>query len=185
MSGALPRRMAPVLWFTGLSGSGKTTVAESLKRRLEKCGNRVLVLDGDQVRDRLHRHLDFSVEGIKENNALIAGLCQRLRRDCDVILVPIISPFAVSRRHARETLGAGFYEVYFEVDLATVSARDPKGLYGKARRNEITNMIGVSPQVPYEPPDSADLVVHSSTETAEQSVSNVLDFVLERLEQSP
>src|SRR4030042_3603388 len=141
-----------VFWFTGLSGSGKTTVATSVKPLLESCCYSVLVLDGDDVRKHRHIHLGFTEEDIKQNNALIAELCRACRQNHEVILVPIISPYESSRKQARALLGDGFFEIYFSVDLETVIRRDVKGLYSKAKRNEITNLIGFSPGNVYEPP---------------------------------
>ena len=92
---------AAVFWFTGLSGAGKTTIAEGVMRRLTEDGLRVLVLDGDDVRARLHRDLGFTEADIKENNALLVELCHTHRADHDAILVPIISPYACSRHAAR------------------------------------------------------------------------------------
>ena len=175
-------KRAPVFWFTGLSGAGKTTVAEVVGERLEARGHEVLTLDGDDVRNELHVHLGFSAADITENNTLIVDLCRRHRGEADAVLVPIISPFADSRRRAREALAPGFYEVYLRADLETVRARDVKGLYGKASRGEIADLIGCSPEVPYEPPRSADLIIDTAAESPEESASRLLKFALERIE---
>lgn len=173
---------APVFWFTGLSGSGKTTVAAAIGERLEARGHEVLTLDGDDVRNELHVHLGFSAADITENNTLIVELCRRHRDEADAVLVPIISPFADSRRRAREALAPGFYEVYFRADLDTVRARDVKGLYTRASRGEIGDLIGVAPEVPYQPPRAADLIIDTMAESPAESVSRFLGFALERIE---
>jgi adenylyl-sulfate kinase len=174
-------KRAGVFWFTGLSGAGKTTVAERLKPMLESLGYSVLVLDGDDIRARLHRHLGFTEPEILENNRLIAEHCREVRGDFDVILVPIISPYAVSRKHARDLLGEGFYEVYFDANLETVMARDVKGLYAKARRNELGNLIGYSPKMVYDRPQNSDFVVHSGSESVEESTRRFGNFVIKSL----
>lgn len=177
----MTRPQAQVYWFTGLSGAGKSTIAEGVCRHLEEDGIRVLVLDGDDIRKRLHRHLGFSEAEIKENNALVAGLCRDSRRDHGVILVPIISPYAVSRRDAGAMLDSGFFEVYCKADLQVVLKRDIKGLYAKARNGEIDNMIGLSPEAPYEAPENPDLTLETDSEKPEASISRLYDFVRENL----
>lgn len=170
-----------VFWFTGLSGSGKTTVATAVKELLEAAGYAVLVLDGDDVRKRLHVHLGFSEADIKKNNQLIAGLCQEALRHYDVIMVPIISPYRVSRAEARLLLGKRFYEIFFAADLETVMQRDVKGLYKLARENKIRNLIGYSPSNVYEPPEAPDLIIDSRMETIEDSTDKLHGFILTQL----
>lgn len=170
-----------IFWFTGLSGSGKTTVAEGVKPLLEADGYSILILDGDDIRKRLHKHLGFSKKDIISNNALIAELCKKHRESYDVILVPIIAPFTSSRKKARASLGKGFYEIYFRADIKTVAKRDVKGLYSKAGRNEIRDLIGYSPGTVYQPPQKPDLALDSGTDSAEKSVSCFYNFVIDKL----
>ena len=161
---------APIFWFTGLSGAGKTTIAEGVKKHLEEDGLRVLILDGDDVRNRLHRHLGFSESDIRENNALIAQLCANLRGRHDVILVPIISPYAESRKAAKEELSPGFFEVFCRAGLDIVAERDVKGLYAKAQQNEMDNLIGYSPGYPYEEPENPDVILDSGAASSEETI---------------
>lgn len=171
-----------VFWFTGLSGAGKSTIADAARRQLEDDGCRVLILDGDDIRGRLHRHLGFSDSDIKENNRLISELCAERRAEVDVIMVPIISPFRASRLAARQLLSPGFFEVYVEAQVDTVMARDVKGLYSKARAGEIGGMIGVSPDaVPYEAPLNADLVISSDATPAAEAIAAMTGFVRQQL----
>lgn len=170
-------KQAPVFWFTGLSGSGKTTVAEGVKALLERDGHSVLVLDGDQVRNRLHTDLGFSKDEILENNLRIASLCQARRTEHDVVLVPIISPYRVSREAARNFLRRDFHEIFFSADLQCVMSRDPKGLYAKARRNEIRDLIGFSAGSPYEAPARPDFVVDTQTQEVRRSVEDLYRFI--------
>lgn len=172
---------ATVFWFTGLSGAGKTTVANALAESLIQQGHRVLILDGDYVRQNLHIDLGFSPADIMKNNALIAELCIKYRHEYNVILVPIISPYRQSRQKARDLLSPEFYEVYFSANLETVIARDVKGLYAKASRGEIPNMIGLSPESVYEPPLKPDYIVDSSCQQIKDSTSGLESFVLQHL----
>ena len=144
-------------------------------------GFSVLILDGDDVRRKLHTHLGFSEADIKKSNELIVGLCQASRNDVDAIFVPIISPFDSSRADARSILGEGFYEIYFSADLSTVMARDVKGLYAKAKRNEIENMIGYSPTTVYQPPQNLYITLHSGIESVDVSLMRFCEFVLEEM----
>lgn len=171
-------RHAAILWFTGMSGAGKTTLATGLRDALRAAGSKVLILDGDDVRTRLHRHLGFTPEDIRLNNELITGLCQDNRADHDYILVPIISPYRDSRVAARERLSPGFHEIHVTATLDVLHARDTKGLYGAAQRREIDNLIGVSPGIPYDVPDNPDLLIDSGKEELERSRARLLAFAL-------
>ena len=168
---------APVFWFTGLSGSGKSTVAEAANTRFTQDGVKVLMLDGDDVRRRLHRDLGFSESDIKTNNSLIAELCEKNRRDYGVIIVPIISPFRSSRAAARRLLTPGYFEIYIQASVNIVRRRDVKGLYSMADRDEITNLIGYSPGSVYEPPTNADLTLPTGLKSEQTIIDTFCDFV--------
>ena len=172
------RAGAAIFWFTGLSGSGKTTVAYGASKILAREGMTVEILDGDRVRAQLHKNLGFSRGDIIENNQRIAALCAEMRASCDAILVPIISPYLESRAAARSQLAPRFYEIYFAAPLPTLMARDPKGLYARAIKGEIPNFIGLSPDSPYEAPPSPELTIDSSRESYETSISRLVDFVV-------
>lgn len=168
---------ALVFWFTGLSGAGKSTIANCVQAHMLKKGQRVLILDGDDVRQRLHVHLGFTPKDIRQNNALITKLCASERTQYDIILVPIISPYRDSRKEARQMLSPGFFEVYFCATLDVVSVRDVKGIYAKARAHEIDNLIGFSPKSVYEAPENPDLALDSGKESVEESVGKFLNFI--------
>ncbi len=172
---------ALIFWFTGLSGSGKTTIATATRDLLKNQGHDVLVLDGDDVRERLHVHLGFTEKDIKKNNELIAGLCQKFQDRYHAIFVPIISPYNASRQKARDFFGQRFYEIYFCASLETVAQRDPKGLYAKARSGEIANLIGYSPGAVYEPPPTPDLVIDSGNDPVANSIRKFHEFVVAKL----
>jgi len=171
-----------VFWFTGLSGSGKTTVATGVNRLLESEGYSVLIIDGDDVRRELNTHLGFTEKDIKKNNTLIVDLCRAHRNDYDILLVPVIAPYKSSRKQARAILGDGFFEIYFSADLDTVIKRDVKGLYSKAKRDEIHDLIGYSPGNVYESPQSPDFVVNSGCDSVEKSVAEFHEFIVSKLE---
>ena len=169
----MTRGEAIVIWFTGLSSAGKSTVADGIEALLREDGIRVLILDGDDVRRRYHRHLGFSADDIKTNNRLIVDLCRAHRDRYDVLLVPIISPYVESRLDARRRLSPGFFEIHCTASLETVRQRDVKGLYSKAQNGEIGNLIGVSPETPYQPPASPDLRLHTGHQSPDDSIERL------------
>lgn len=158
---------AIVAWFTGLSGSGKSTIAGHVAGLLRASGRSVRILDGDVVRTELHRHLGFSPADIRENNRLIADLCRQSLDRYDVILVPVIAPFRDARAAARALLGPAFVEVYVRASMPEVMRRDPKGLYQQVQEGRLTGFIGLSPDVPYEPPEAPEIVLDTEANDAE------------------
>ena len=170
-------KRALVLWFTGLSGSGKTTISREAARILEERGRSCLMLDGDEVRSRIHHHLGFSREDIVKNNGLIMRLCEEERSRYDFIFVPIISPFASSRQQAREILGDGFAEVYIECGAEELKRRDPKGLYEKSRKGQIKNLIGFSEELPYEAPVSPEITLRTDKLPLNECVNALIQFI--------
>jgi adenylyl-sulfate kinase len=172
---------AIVAWFTGLSGAGKSTIANRVADLLRADGRRVRILDGDVVRTELHRHLGFSPADIRENNRLIAGLCQQSAAGWDVILVPVISPFRDARVAARELLGRSFVEVYVRASIPEVMRRDPKGLYRQVQEGRITGFIGLSPEVPYEPPEAPEIVLDTERADAAECARHLASWLEGRL----
>jgi len=155
--GARPSRGATV-WFTGLSGSGKSTVAVAVEERLVAAGRPAYLLDGDNLRQGLNGDLGFSAEDRAENVRRV-GEVARLFADAGVVaLVPVISPYAADRARVREIhelAGLAFVEVFIDTPLEVCEARDPKGLYVKARAGEITGFTGIDD--PYEAPAAPEL----------------------------
>lgn len=167
-----------VFWFTGMSGAGKSTIAHEVFRRLHDDGAKVLILDGDAVRSTYHRHLGFTAADIREHLRLVAERCVEAMADHDVVLVPVISPLADARAAARRRIGANFRLVYVRASIATLEERDPKGLYARARRGEMTDLIGYSPgAVPFEEPADADLVLDTDAATEENEIAALTAFV--------
>lgn len=166
-----------VLWFTGLSGSGKTTIANGLSAILNSWGKTVIVLDGDVLRNTIHKHLKFTPQDIKKNNELIAKVCVRCKKQYDYVLVPVISPFAESRQKAKDLIGKNFIEIYVKASLDTVIKRDIKGLYSRALRGEIQNFIGIDPYVPYEAPENPDIVLETETEDVNILLKKLINYL--------
>lgn len=166
-----------VLWLTGLSGSGKTTIAEALRKELEVKGKRVCVIDGDAVRNAHERHLGFSREDIRENNRRIAELAREKSASHDVVLVPVIAPYREDRVRNREIIGETYTEVFVDCPLAVCEKRDVKGLYKKARAGEIANLIGVSIAHPYEKPIAPHVVIDTSKVAVGEGVAMILKYI--------
>ncbi len=166
--------MTKVLWFTGLSGSGKTTISEKLKEVLESEGKTVDVLDGDVVRNTLHQNLGFSREDIKTNNHLISKLAKERLGKFDIILVPIISPYTEDRQAARELIGESFIEIFIDCPLEICINRDVKGLYKKALAGEMDPLIGMDDEHPYQPPINPEIHIKTEQNTLEKNVESIL-----------
>ncbi|MBI2253687.1 MAG: adenylyl-sulfate kinase [Proteobacteria bacterium] len=164
-----------VIWLTGLSGSGKSTLAMGLERELFAKGRQVYVLDGDALRSGLNNDLGFGPEARAENIRRTAEVA-RLFADAGLIVITsLISPYAIERERARNIIGPHFHEVYVKADLATCEARDPKGLYARARAGEIRNFTGID--APYEAPKAADLEIDTSSVAPEAALSTLLGYV--------
>ena len=159
------------LWFTGLSGAGKTTLAERIDKILRARGMKVEMLDGDVVRTNLSKGLGFSKEDRDTNIKRIGFVCKILSRNGVVAIASAISPYRDVRDEVRQDIG-DFVEVYVNCPLEVLVERDVKGLYKKALAGEIKNFTGVSD--PYEPPLNPEVIVDSSKETPEESVARIL-----------
>ncbi len=149
-----------VLWFTGLSGSGKSTLAMTLEQRLFDQGYQVYVLDGDNVRGGLNANLGFSPEDRAENIRRVSEVAALLTDAGVIVITAFISPYLADRERARAVAGDNFHEIYIEADLETCEARDPKGLYKRARNGEIGEFTGIS--APYETPSHPNLVINTA-----------------------
>nr|WP_309688699.1 adenylyl-sulfate kinase [Armatimonas sp.] len=165
-----------VIWLTGLSGAGKTTVAHGLAEALRERGiGKLEVLDGDAVRENLSKGLGFSKADRDTNVARIAFVAQLLARNEVNVIVAAISPYAEARAAARERIGEGFIEVHVDCSLPELVRRDVKGLYAKALAGELAHFTGVSD--PYEAPEHPDIRISSESQSAEQSVAAIMAFL--------
>ncbi|MBI2172559.1 MAG: adenylyl-sulfate kinase [Chloroflexi bacterium] len=166
-----PAERGVTIWFTGLSGAGKSTIADKVEAYLRAAGRKVEVLDGDVVRTNLSKGLGFSKEDRDTNIRRIGFVGKLLTRNGVAVLVAAISPYRDVRDEVRRDIG-DFVEVYVHCPLDELVRRDAKGLYAKALRGEIQNFTGVSD--PYEEPLHPEVVVHTDRETAEESVAKVI-----------
>jgi len=172
----LNEHKSAILWFTGLSGSGKSTLSNAVEAYLHQQGARTFVLDGDNIRQGLCNDLGFSDKSRKENIRRI-GEVSKLMMDAGVItLTAFISPFRRDRRIVRDITNEGdFIEILCNANPEVCEKRDPKGLYKKARAGEIKDFTGISS--PYEVPEHPEIIVETGTQTVEESVTQVIDYL--------
>jgi bifunctional enzyme CysN/CysC len=162
-----------ILWFTGLSGAGKSTIANLVEKRLHADGRQTYLLDGDNVRHGLNKDLGFTNEDRVENIRRVAEVAKLMVDAGLIVLVSFISPFRSERRMARALVGPGeFFEVHVDTSLAAAEARDVKGLYKKARRGELKNFTGIDS--PYEPPEAPEVHLDTGSLSPEDSASQVI-----------
>ena len=165
-----------VLWFTGLSGSGKSTVAGTLENELHRAGYHTYLLDGDNVRFGLCKDLGFSDADRKENIRRVGEVAKLMVDAGVIVLTAFISPHRVEREQVRELLGIDeFVEVHVDADLAICEQRDPKGLYKKARAGEIKNFTGIDSV--YEAPEKPEIYLDNGKQPLAQSVQQLIDFL--------
>ena len=175
------RQKSKVVWFTGLSGAGKTTLAKRLEEELFARNYMVQILDGDNIRSGINNNLSFSEEDRKENIRRIAEV-SKLFLNCGIIAInSFISPTQEVRHIARDIIGKeDFIEVYINAPLDVCEKRDVKGLYAKARSGEITDFTGIGS--PFELPFEADLEIRTDLLSIEESVQKLLDYLLPRIQ---
>ena len=170
------RQSAKAIWLTGLSGSGKTTIAVGLEKKLAEAGNIARVLDGDILRDGINKDLGFSETDRYENIRRIAEI-NKLFNQCGIITInAFISPTHAIRELARQIIGEGsFIEIYVDASLEECVRRDPKGLYRKALAGELKDFTGVD--APYQPPLNPDIIIDTEKTTEEESIENAFKFI--------
>jgi bifunctional enzyme CysN/CysC len=171
-----------VVWLTGLSGAGKSTIAQALERELFHRAMHTYVLDGDNIRHGLNSNLGFSPEDREENIRRVSEVAKLMADAGAVVITAFISPYRMDRRRAREIAlegNAEFIEVFVDAPLEVCETRDPKNLYKKARAGEIRDFTGIG--APYEAPEDPEIVVHTDEQTVDESVATILDQLLPRL----
>jgi adenylylsulfate kinase len=169
------------IWFTGLSGAGKTTISEAVAVRIDSPRERlrqreVVILDGDRIRQTLTTNLGFTPEDRAENIRQIGQIARDLTLEGSIVLVAAIAPYRDIRDELRGQIGA-FVEVYVNASLAVCEARDPKGLYRRARAGEIDRFTGIDD--PYEAPLNPEVVCYTDRESIEESVEKVINYLIE------
>ena len=165
-----------IIWFTGLSGAGKTTISQAVDEHLHRMGFRTFVLDGDKLRRGLCRDLGFSTEERIENIRRIGEVAKLFLEAGVIVLVALISPFRKDRDQARAMVSPGeFYEIFCQCPLEVCEGRDTKGLYRLTRSGEIQNFTGISS--PYEPPLNPDLILDTATHSVEDCVKSALELI--------
>ena len=170
---ALKRQTGVVVWFTGLSGAGKSTIADLVEKRLHALGRHTYLLDGDNVRHGLNRDLGFTDEDRVENIRRVAEVARLMVDAGLIVMVSFISPFRAERRLARDLMGPGeFVEVHVDTPLAVAEQRDVKGLYRKARDGQLKNFTGIDS--PYEPPEAAEIVIDTTRESPEAAAERIV-----------
>ena len=174
---AQKRQTAKCIWFTGLSGAGKTTIANLLEKKLHSQEKHTYLLDGDNVRHGLNRGLGFTDIDRIENIRRVAEVAKLMVDAGLIVLVSFISPFRAERRVARNLFESGeFVEVFVDTPLEECERRDGKGLYAKARRGDLKNFTGLDS--PYEAPEAAEVVLHTHKESNEACVERVLQALM-------
>lgn len=180
MERAKQKKQKPfLLWLTGLSGSGKSTIANALEQELFKSDHHSYILDGDNVRQGLNKDLGFSDEDRVENIRRIAEMSKLFVDAGMIVVTAFISPFKNERKLARDLLDEGeFIEVYVKAPLSVCEERDPKGLYKKARKGEIKNFTGIDS--PYEEPENAEIVLDNAANTVEENVKIIIEYLKQK-----
>ena len=168
-----------VLWFTGLSGSGKSTVANATEKILHEMGLHTYILDGDNVRMGLNKDLGFSAKDRTENIRRITEVAKLFADSGAIVLTAFISPYRADRQNARKIISNNdFIEVFINADLSVCENRDPKGLYKKARAGEIKGFTGID--APYEAPINPELVIDTNKYNIEASAQIVVDYLIKK-----
>ena len=173
-----PAGRGACIWFTGLSGSGKSTTAEALVPLLEARGRVVTVLDGDVVRTHLTRGLGFNKEDRDTNVRRVGYVASEIVRHGGLVVCALVSPYRETRAEVREMVGEGYVEVFVDTPLDVVEARDVKGWYAKARAGEVKEFTGVSD--PYEPPTDPEMTLLTTDTTPESNAQLVLEYLESR-----
>ena len=169
-----------LVWFTGLSGSGKSTIANVVEQKLHKKGIKTYTLDGDNIRNGINKDLTFSPEDRTENIRRIAETANLMIDAGLVVLAAFVSPYKKDRENIKSIVkDVNFVEIYVNTSIEECERRDVKGLYKKARAGEIKNMTGIS--APYEAPENPDLEIKTEKESVEEAALRIIDYIKNKL----
>ncbi|WP_040982436.1 adenylyl-sulfate kinase [Oceanobacillus jeddahense] len=172
----LNNHKSAIVWFTGLSGSGKSTISVELEKELHHLGVRTYRLDGDNIRHGLNKDLGFGPDGRKENIRRIGEVSKLMVEAGLIVLTAFISPYREDRNEVRKMMGHGeFIEVFVNASIKTCEARDPKGLYQKVRAGKMKGFTGVD--APYEAPVNPEIIVNTDVESIEESVQKLMSYL--------
>lgn len=171
----IKNQKACTIWMSGLSGSGKSTIANQLELKLFDIGCHTFILDGDNTRLGLNKDLGFSDDDRTENLRRVAEVCKLMNQAGLIVICSFISPFNKNRELAKEIIGDNFIEVFIDTDLTVCEERDPKGLYKKARNGEIKDFTGISS--PFEIPKNAINLVNNKSEDIDTNVNHLIEYL--------
>ncbi len=174
----LLKQKGAVLWFTGLSGSGKSTAANAVEKKLAEAGKLTYLLDGDNIRHGLNKDLGFGITDRIENIRRIAEVSKLFADAGVIILTAFISPFCQDRNNVRQLLDDRFIEIFVDCSLDVCKSRDPKGLYKKAGTGEIKNFTGIDS--PYEKPVNPEITVHTDTGSVDDCADKIIAYLTAR-----
>ena len=172
---SIKNQKAFTIWMSGLSGSGKSTIANLVEEKLISLGYHTYILDGDNTRMGLNKDLGFSEEARVENIRRVSEVCKLMNDAGLIVICSFISPFEKNREQAKEIIGEGFMEIFIDADLSTCEERDPKGLYKKARTGEIKEFTGISS--PFETPQNATVLKNNTEEDLEKNVNFLIELI--------
>ena len=172
---SIKNQKAFTIWMSGLSGSGKSTIANLVEEKLITLGYHTYILDGDNTRMGLNKDLGFSEESRVENIRRVSEVCKLMNDAGLIVICSFISPFEKNREQAKQIIGEGFMEIFIDADLSTCEERDPKGLYKKARTGEIKEFTGISS--PFENPQNATVLKNNTEEDLEKNVNFLIELI--------
>ena len=173
---SIKNQKAFTIWMSGLSGSGKSTIANLVEEKLISLGYHTYILDGDNTRMGLNKDLGFSEEARVENIRRVSEVCKLMNDAGLIVICSFISPFEKNREQAKEIIGEGFMEIFIDADLSTCEERDPKGLYKKARTGEIKEFTGISS--PFEMPSKGTMLKNNTEKDLEFNVNFLTDLIV-------
>ena len=170
--------MSKILWFTGLSGTGKSTLSKILNRKLLQLNFKVKIIDGDDFRKKNKNNNNFSKNNIIKNNLSIINYVKKIQNKYDFILIAVISPLVKTRNIARMKFGRNYYEIYVKCKIKTLEKRDTKKLYAKAKKNIIQNLIGYNSNIKYELSKYKRIIINTDKLSKIKSIKTIFEKII-------